>query len=61
MFAMIADKYCTSSRFNHIFYKTTILYIFMQKNIKFVVFFLKKKNYMRRSLGLTSQSWDVNY
>lgn len=39
MFAMIADKYCTSSRFNHIFYKTTILYIFMQKNIKFVVFF----------------------
>ncbi len=45
MFAMIADKYCTSSRFNHIFYKTTILYIFMQKNIKFVVFFQKKELY----------------
>lgn len=49
MFAMIADKYCTSSRFNHIFYKTTILYIFMQKNIKFVVFFLKKELYAKKS------------
>ena len=49
MFAMIADKYCTSSRFNHIFYKTTILYIFMQKNIKFVVFFQKKELYAKKS------------
>ena len=58
---MIADKYCTSSRFNHIFYKTTILYIFMQKNIKFVVFFSKKRIICIRSLGLTRQPWDVNY
>lgn len=49
MFAMIADKYCTSSRFNHIFYKTTILYIFMQKTSILSFFFQKKELYAKKS------------
>lgn len=49
MFAMIADKYCTSSRFNHIFYKTTILYIFMQKTSNLSFFFKKKELYAKKS------------
>ena len=40
---MIADKYCASSRFNHIFYKTTILYILYKKTSNLS---LKKKNYL---------------